>query len=95
MLEIVSDAIVDLDMLRFRAVDKGAVLPMFAEPYEAENGSLITRTSEDADAALSFLVEQSMVVVDSDMISIHPRFAGLFADPPVSADAHESQIHAS
>jgi hypothetical protein len=95
MLEIVSDAILDLDTLRFRAVDRAAVLPTFMEPYGAGDGSLITRTSEDADAALSFLVEQSMVVVDSDMISIHPRFAGLFADPPVSADAHESQIRAS
>jgi hypothetical protein len=95
MLEIVSDAILDLDTRRFRAVDKAAVLPTFVEPYEAEDGSLVTRTSEDADAALSFLVEQSMVVVDGDMISINPRFAGLFVDPPVSADAHESQIRAS
>ena len=79
MLEIVSDAILDLDTLRFRAVDKAAVLPTFVEPHEAEDGSLVTRTSEDADAALSFLVEQSMVVVDGDVISIHPRFAGLFA----------------
>jgi hypothetical protein len=71
------------------------VLPTFVEPYEAEDGSLITRTIEDASAALSFPVEQSMVVVDGDMISIHPRFAGLFAEPPVSADVYESQIRAS
>jgi hypothetical protein len=87
MLDIVSDAILDLDTLRFRAVDKTLVLPTFVESYEAEDGSLVTRTSEDAEAALSFLVEQSMVVVDGDMISIHPRFAGLFADPPVPPDA--------
>jgi hypothetical protein len=27
-----------------------------------------------------------MVVVEGDVISIHPRFADLFANPPVSAD---------
>ena len=79
MLDVVSDAILDLDTLKFRAVGKAAVLPMFMEPYEADDDSIVTRTSEDADTALTFLVEQNMVLVDGDMISIHPRFADMFA----------------
>jgi hypothetical protein len=82
MLDVVSDAILDLDTLTFRAVEKAAVLPTFVEPYEAEDGSIVTRTSEDADTGLKFLVEQNMVLVDGDMISIHPRFADMFAASP-------------
>jgi hypothetical protein len=50
----------------WRAVGNAAVLPTFMEPYEADDDSIVTRTGKDADAALKFLVEQNMVLVDGD-----------------------------
>jgi len=37
VLDMVSDAILDLDTLRFRAVDRAVVLATFVEPYEARS----------------------------------------------------------
>ena len=88
MLDIVSDAVLSLETLSFQAVNKDAVFLVFVEPYETHDGSIITRTNEDAEAALSFLVEEAMVVLDGDLISISPRFADMFADPPPSPDAN-------
>jgi hypothetical protein len=91
MLDIVADAIFDPDALTFRTTDKNAVFPQFLEPFEEDDGSSVIRTPEDADAALSVLVLHEMVVTDSDMISIHPRFADVMADPLTTDDGSMSQ----
>ena len=70
-------------------------MPTFLAPFEEEDGSSVTWTPEDADAALSVLAQQEMVVIDGDLISIHPRFVGVMDDPPTQADATESQGLAS
>jgi hypothetical protein len=85
MLDIVSDAVFNLDTLSFHAVNKDVAFQVFVQPCDAEDGSFLTRTSENAEAALGFLLEQQMVVVNGDMISIHPMFADMFA----SSDAKE------
>jgi hypothetical protein len=89
MLDIVADAFFDPDQPTFRAVDKDAVFPTFMDPDEGEDGNPVIRTREDAEAALGILVEESMVAVDGDMISIHPRFANVLADLSASPDAEE------
>jgi hypothetical protein len=93
MLDLVSGQIFDPATLAFRPVRKDEVFPEFMEPLEDdEKGTTTTWTLADAETALTFLVEQNMVVVDGDMIAVHPRFADLFADPP---DAPVSEIHAA
>jgi hypothetical protein len=91
LLDIVSDQIFDLDTLAFIAARKDKVFSIFVEPFEDEDGPLLMQSTEEAEAALDFLVEQNMVVVDGDTISIHPRFADVLTSPPASGDANEEQ----
>jgi hypothetical protein len=91
MLDLVAEAIFDPDAPTFRTFNKNVVLPTFLAPFEEEDGSSVTWTPEDADAALSVLAQQEMVVIDGDLISIHPRFAGVMDDPLTQADANGSQ----
>jgi hypothetical protein len=51
------------------------------EPLELEDGSFIAFTLDEATAALAFLVEQGMVVVDGDQVLIPPRFVDAFYHP--------------
>jgi hypothetical protein len=91
MLDLVAEAIFDPDSVTFLTFNENAVLPTFLAPFEEEDGSSVTWTLEDADAALSVLARQEMVVIDGDLISIHPRFAGVMDDPLTQADANGSQ----
>jgi hypothetical protein len=50
------------------------------------------RSRDRAEAALAFLAEQDMVVVDGDKVSIPPRFADEFVHPPAQLRASEDQI---
>jgi hypothetical protein len=75
MVDIVSAAVLDMRAVAFRAVDKSETFTEFLEPLEDEDGTSVTRTPEQAEAALAFLVEQAMVVVVGELISIHPRFS--------------------
>jgi hypothetical protein len=74
MLDLVAEAIFDPDTFTFHAAEKAVVLPAFLAPSEEDDGTPVNWTSEDADAALRFLVEENMVVMDGNLISIHPRF---------------------
>ena len=54
------------------------------EPLEEEDGSPVAFTLDEATAALAFLVEQDMVVVDGDQVLIPPRFVDAFYHSPAS-----------
>jgi hypothetical protein len=91
LLDIVSDQIFDPDTLAYITARKDKVFSAFVEPFEDEDGNLLTQSTEDAEAALDFLVEQNMVVVDGDTISLHPRFADVLTGPPASGDVNEER----
>ncbi len=50
--------------------------------FEEEDGTSVTRSPAQA-----FLVEQAMVVVEDERISIHPRFADVLNPPVAQVDA--------
>jgi hypothetical protein len=92
MLDVVSDAIFDLDPPAIRTASKETVFSTYLEPFEGDEESTDVLTPEGAAAALSFLVKQNMVVVEGDMISIHPRFADMFSGSSAPADANEGAV---
>jgi len=92
MLDVVSDALFDPDTLTFPAVNKAEIFSTYLEPLEGEDESLGDLTPEGADAALRFLVDQNMVVVEGDMISIHPRFADVLTSSPAPPDAIDGPV---
>lgn len=81
MLDLVIDRTTTYDMLSFYPVSKVTLVRGFVEPLEVEDGTFATRTPEEAEVALRYLVEREMVVVEGDVVSIHPRFAYLAGEP--------------
>jgi hypothetical protein len=77
LLDIVSYATFDIRMGRFHSVSKADLFQTFVDPVELPDGSQHVRTLEEAEAALQYLAEREMVVVDGDVVSAHPRFAYL------------------
>ncbi len=92
MLDIVSAAVMDMRAVAFRTADKSEIFTEFLEPFEKEEGTSVTRTPEQAEAALAFLVEQDMVVVEDERIAIHPRFADVLNLPLAQVDANAGQV---
>ena len=92
MLDLVSDAIFDLEPPTVGTASKARIFAAYLAPFEDDEDSTDDLTPEGAEAALNFLVEQTMVVVDGDVISIHPRFAAMFADLSVSAEANGGSV---
>jgi hypothetical protein len=93
VVDIVSAAVLDMRAVAFRTADKSEIFTEFLEqPFEEEDGTSVTRTPKQAEAALAFLVEQAMVVVKDELISIHPRFADVLNPPSAQADANESPV---
>jgi hypothetical protein len=64
MVDLVSDADFDSVTRTFHAVPRDKLFAKFMEPLEEEDGSSVAFTLDEAAAALAFLVEQCMVVVD-------------------------------
>jgi hypothetical protein len=91
MLDLVAEAIFDPDRFTFHAAEKEAVLPAFLAPSEEDDRTPVNWTPEDADAALRFLIEENMVVMDGNLISIHPRFLDVLAGSPALVDANKGQ----
>lgn len=92
MLDLVADTIFDPNTLAFSAVNIDPIFEDFVGPYMGEDGSTIVLTIEDAAAALGSLVEREMVALDGNLISIHPRFANMLADPPAQIGAGASSV---
>ena len=92
LLDIVSADLFDPDTRTFHTANKTEVFTEFLEPFEEEDGTSITRTPAQAEAALAFLVEQAMVVVEDERIAIHPRFADVLIPPLAQADANASLV---
>ena len=90
LLDIVSDPLFDPDTRTFHTANKAEIFTEFLEPFEEEDGTSVTRTPAQAEVALAFLVEQAMVVVEDELIAIHPRFADVLNPPLAQADANES-----
>jgi hypothetical protein len=57
------------------------LLQTFTSRVEIKGGNEISRTLEEAETALRYLVETEMVIVDGDVVSTHPRFAHLVDAP--------------
>jgi len=84
MLDLVCDVALilesrDLQMAihGFQPASKRTLLEQFVarDEVEIDDGVVqIVRTHDDAEAALNFLVEEEMIVVAGDLVSIHPRF---------------------
>ena len=73
----------------FQTISKAALFAAFMEPLEDEFGETeVSKTIEDAEAALRFLIEQEMLVVDGDDVAIHPRFPDMLEGSPISVDAN-------
>jgi hypothetical protein len=92
MLDLVSDAIFDLDPPTIGTASQAKIFATYLEPFEDDEASTDDLTPEGAEAALRFLVEQRMVEVDGDTISIHPRFTDMFADPSAVSDANADPV---
>jgi hypothetical protein len=85
MVDLVSDAGFDSITRTFHAVSRDKLFAEFMEPLEEEeDGSPVAFTLDEATAALAFLVEQDMVVVDGDQVLIPPRFVDAFYHSPAS-----------
>ncbi len=84
MLDLVADAGFNSFTRTFNAISKDALFADFMEPLEEEDGSPLAFTLDQAAAALAFLVEQDMVVVDGDQVLIPPRFVDAFLQSPAS-----------
>jgi hypothetical protein len=90
LLDLVSDATFDPATPTFRSASKTELLQTFISRIETKDGREISRTLEEAEAALRYLTEKEMIVVDGDVVSTHPRFAYLVAvsgDSPFTHDA--------
>ena len=87
LLDIVSADLFDPDTRTFHTANKTEIFTEFLELFEKEDGTFVTRTPAQAEAALAFLVEQDMVVVEDERIAIHPHFADVLNPPVVQADA--------
>ena len=73
LLDVVADTAIEQNDARvtFRPASKQMLIEHFVAPFEDDP----VRTIEDAEAALRFLVEQEMIEIESDAVSIHARFA--------------------
>jgi hypothetical protein len=95
MLDLVSDACFDSRKpALFQTVRKDELISSFTSPLEGDDGSPIVSTREQAEAALAFLEEQDMVVIDGDQVSIPSRFVDEFSRSPAQAQAKHDQISA-
>jgi hypothetical protein len=92
MLDLVSDALFDVHTPAIGTASKAEVFAAYLAPSGEDDDSTDDLTPEGAEAALGFLVEQRMVEVDGDTISIHPRFADMFADPSAVSDANVDPV---
>jgi hypothetical protein len=93
LLDLAADAFFDpADPTQFQTASKRAVFyaflepPAFDLPLDENSPQLPSLTQEDAERALAFLVEQTMVVVDGDAVSIHPRFGDILNQSPPQGD---------
>jgi hypothetical protein len=91
MLDIISNDIFDPDEASFRPASKKAVFNSFLEPGENEEGSVDALSPDQADAALDFLIQEEMIVVDGEVISVHPRFKDVMTWPLAHDGAREGQ----
>lgn len=90
LLDAVSDATFDPHTPAFHTASKAELFQTFVSRIEMKDGNRISRTLEEAEAALHYLVEKEMVVVDGDAVSTHPRFGylvGASGDSPAPQDA--------
>ena len=76
MLDIIADDIFDADTAAFRPASKKSVFDRFLEPLEDFDGSPDPSplSPDQAEPALTFLIQEEMIVVDGDVIAVHPRF---------------------
>jgi hypothetical protein len=94
LLDIVSAGLFDADTRTFHTANKVEMFIKFLEPFEEQDETLVSRTPEQAEAALAFLVEQNMVVVEDELIAIHPRFADVLNPPLAQVDANAGEVSA-
>jgi hypothetical protein len=90
LLSCVSEATFDPNRPAFHTASRAKLFQTFMAPVETKDGSRITRTLDEAETALHYLVEKEMVVVDGDAVSTHPRFGhlvGASGDSPAPHDA--------
>jgi hypothetical protein len=71
------DATFDPHTPAFHTASKAELFQTFVSRIETKDGNRIGRTLDEAEAALRYLVEKEMVVVDGAAVSTHPRFAYL------------------
>jgi hypothetical protein len=93
LLEVVSDATFDPATPAFHTASKAELLQTFMSRIEIKDGSDISRTLEEAETALRYLVKTEMVVVDGDVVSTHPRFAHLVDAPERDSSVALSTRH--
>ena len=79
LLDVVSYATFDSGSCRFQPASKADLFETYMAPVDMPDGSRIVRTLEDAEIALCYLVKTAMVIVDGDVVSVHPRFGYLAA----------------
>jgi hypothetical protein len=93
MLDIIAEDIFDEDTASFRATSKKAVFDTFLEPVPDFDGSPDPSppSSDQAEPALNFLLQEEMIVIDGDAISIHPRFQDVMTRPLAHDGANEGQ----
>lgn len=95
MVEIIAEDIFDADTASFRPASKKAIFNAFLEPLEKEDGSVDALSPDQADAALDFLIQEEMIVIDGDVISVHPRFKDVMTWPLADDGESEGQDPAS
>lgn len=91
LLDIISDDVFDADTASFRSASKKAVFDKFLEPLPDFDGSVEILSPDQADAALVFLLQEEMIVIDGDVISVHPRFQDMMTRPLAHNGAREGQ----
>jgi hypothetical protein len=80
LLTLVAEGTFDRRRCRFHPASKAELFEFFVSPLdELGDGSLHIRTPEEADTAFRYLVKTEMIVVDGDVVLVHPRFGYLEA----------------
>jgi hypothetical protein len=77
LLDLIADAVYDTNTPQLRPANKDRLFAEFIEPFEAEDGTPVVRTLEQAETALRYLAKRDLVIVDGNTVSSHPRFADL------------------
>ena len=91
LLDIISDDVFNAGTASFRSASKKAVFDRFLEPLSDFDGSVEILSPAQADAALAFLIQEEMIVIDGDAISVHPRFQDVMTRPLADDGAREGQ----